>query len=206
MTGVVQQRALCPPTPALKIDQRHQYLSLWSGRWEGVADSKHCDLPLLSGFLPYRTPRGSCELRGSGPNLWFGVARALGFTISSVRLPPRPFVDLILDVCPHVSVLSVLPRRCNTLPDVVFLDLLSIPPVERLSGSYWRAWTTPHVFFFWAGDTDSSSLLGRGASSHVAPPSWLGRKVNYLVTLRVGRGHLRSMDNSGLVSTWGSRD
>ena len=147
----------------------------------GVADSKHCDLPLLSGFLPYRTPRGSCELRGFGPSLWFGVAWALGFLISSIQLPPGPFVDLMLDVCPNVwSVLSVLPRRCNTLPDVVFLDLLSISPVERLSGSYWRAWTTPHVFYFWAGDTDSSSPLGRGASSHVAPcppVGWVAKSI-----------------------------
>ena len=95
----------------------------------------------------------------------------MGFTISSVWLPPGPFVDLILDVCPNVLVLSVLPCRCNTLPDVVFLDLLSIPPVERLSGSYWRAWTTPHVFFFWAGDTDSSS------PAPCPPVGWVAKSI-----------------------------
>ena len=113
---------------------------LWSGRWDALADPRHCDLPLLNGYFPYRPPRGTCEIRGLSPNLWFAVVPALGFWISSLRFPDGPFVDLCGAVCLGASILAATPRRCNRLPDVVFLDLLLLPLVSRLATTYWRAW------------------------------------------------------------------
>ena len=52
---------------------------LWSGRRAALANPLHCDLPLLNGYFPFRPPRGTCEVRGSSPNLWLAVVPALGF-------------------------------------------------------------------------------------------------------------------------------
>ena len=120
---------------------------LWSG-WQAALDNPwHCDLPLLNGYLPYRTPGGSCEIRGASRNLWFAVLPALGFRILSIRSPAGPCVDLCGFVCPGALVLATTLCRCNRLPDAVFLDLLLLPLVSRLATSYWQAWEVPHVFF-----------------------------------------------------------
>ena len=153
---------------------------LWSG-WRAALDNpRHCDLPLLNGYLPYRTPRGSCEIRGASPNLWFAVVPALGFRISSIRFPDGPFVELCGILCPGASILARTPRRCNRLPDVVFLDLLLLPSVSCLATTYWRAWEVPHVFFLWGGDLDLGAPAGRGRFSQVTPmppPGWTVRDI-----------------------------
>jgi hypothetical protein len=112
--------------------------------------------------------------------LWFAVMPALGFWILSICFPNGLFVDLCGTVCPGVSILAVTPRWCNRLPDVVFLDLLSLPSVSLLATTYWRAWAVPHVFFIWGGDTDLEALGGRGQLAQVAPqppPGWTVRDV-----------------------------
>ena len=119
---------------------------LWSGRRATLVVPQHCDLPLLNGYLPCRASRGSCKIQGASPNLWFAVAPALGFRISSFRFPDGPFVVLCGIVCPGALILAATPRRCNRLPDVVFLDLILLPLVSRLATTYWWAWEVPHVF------------------------------------------------------------
>ena len=109
---------------------------LWSGRRAAFADQRHCDLPVLNGYLPYRPPRGTCKIRGASPNLWFAVVPALGFWISSIRFPDGLFVDLCGAVCPGALILAATPHRCNRLPDVVFLDLLLLPSVSHLATTY----------------------------------------------------------------------
>ncbi len=150
MSGTPKLGTVCPsPYP------------LWSGRQAALADPRHCDFPLLNGYLPYRPTKGTCEIRGASPNLWFAVVPALGFRILSIRFPDGPFVDLCGAICPGALILAATPRRCNRLPDVVFLDLLSLPSVSRLATTYWRAWAVPHVFFVWGGDTDSEAPGGQ---------------------------------------------
>ena len=169
MSGTPKLGTVCPSS-----------YPLWSGRRAALADPRHCDLPLLNGYFPYRPPRGTCEVRGASPNLWFAVVPALGFWIASLRFPDGPFVDLCGAVCPGASIVAATPRRCNRLPDVVFLDLLSLPSVARLATAYWRAWAVPHVFFVWGGDTDSGAPGGRGRLAQVAPqppPGWTVRDV-----------------------------
>ena len=158
MSGTPKLGTVCPSS-----------YPLWSGRRAARADPRHCDLPLLNGYFPYRPPRGTCEIRGLSPNLWFAVVPALGFWISSLRFPDGPFVDLCGAVCPGASIVAATPRRCNRLPDVVFLDLLSLPSVARLATSYWRAWAVPHVFFVWGGDTDSGAPGGRRRLAQGSP-------------------------------------
>jgi hypothetical protein len=150
---------------------------LWSGWRAALADPRHCDLPLLNSYLPYRPPRGTCEIQGASPNLWFAVVPALGFWISSIRFPDCPFVDLCGAVCPGALILAATPRRCNRLHDVVFLDLLLLPLVSRLATTYWRAWAVSHVFFVWGGDTDLEARGGRGRLAQVAPQPPLGWTV-----------------------------
>ena len=58
---------------------------LWSGRRAALVNPRHCDLPLLNGYFPYRPPRGTCEVRGASPNLWLAVVPALGFRSQSAR-------------------------------------------------------------------------------------------------------------------------
>ena len=121
MSGTPKLGTVCPsPYP------------LWSGRRVALTDPRHCDLPFLNGYLPYRPPRGTCEIPGASPNLWFAVVPALRFWISSIRFPDGPFVDLCGAVCPGASILAATPRRCNRLPDVVFLDLLLLPRSHAL--------------------------------------------------------------------------
>jgi hypothetical protein len=100
--------------------------TLWSGL-QGPLHDPHCDLPLIRGFLPFRGSRGSCEVLGVRPNLWFTVAGALGFTVSSFRTLDESFGSLLTTFCPAASALAAVPRQCNRLPDVVFSDLASLP-------------------------------------------------------------------------------
>ncbi len=97
------------------------------------------------------------------------MVAALEFWITSFCFPKGPFVALLEASCPAALVLATTPRRCNKLPDVIFLDLLLLPSVSKLETSYWRSWAVPHVFFLWAGDTDSNAPSARGKSAHVAP-------------------------------------
>ena len=71
----------------------------------------------------------------------------MGFRVVLIRFPKGPFVGLFASVCPEALVLAAVPRLCNTLPDVVFLDLLLLMSVSCLSTKYWWAWVAPHVFF-----------------------------------------------------------
>ena len=167
---------------------------LWSGRRAALDDPRHCNLPLLNSYLPYCTPRGSCEIRGALPNLWFAVVPALGFRILSVRFTAGPFVDLCGFVCPGASVLATTQRRCNRLPVAVFLDLLLLPLVSCLATLYWQAWEVPHVFFVWGGDLDLGAPAGRGRFAQVAPmppPGWTVRDIG-LSHCEAGGGTLGS--------------
>ena len=128
----------------------------------------HSDQLLVRGFLKYWTPRGCCEIRGAGPSLWFAAAQASGFTISTIRCTYETFGALIKPFCGSPRVLSACPRRFNTLPDVVFSDLGSLPWGPG-SGKYWEGWRTTHVFFCLGLDTDTV-----GAS----PPGWMARSVS----------------------------
>jgi hypothetical protein len=118
----------------------------------------HCDLPLLHGYLPYRPSRGTYEIRSSSPNLWFTVAGALGFRVTSLRCHSPHFADTVSPFCPQAALLVATPRRCNTLPDVIFSDVLSLPWGDLY---HWEQWATPHVFFVSAGDTDLEEWGGR---------------------------------------------
>ena len=140
---------------------------LWSGQTGGRVDS-HSDQLLVQGFLKYRTPRGCCEIRGAGPSLLFAAAQASGFTISTIRCTYETFVALIKPFCGSPQVLSARLRRFNTLPDVVFSDLGSLPWGPG-SDKYWEGWRTTHVFFCLGLDTDTV-----GAS----PPGWTARSVS----------------------------
>ena len=105
---------------------------------------------------------------------------ALGFQILSIRFPNGPFVELCGIVCPEALILATTPRRCNRLPDVIFLDLLSLPSVSRLATTYWRAWEVPHVFYVWGGNSDSGAPGGGGWLAQVAPmppPGWRVRDI-----------------------------
>jgi hypothetical protein len=138
--------------------------------WQAALDDpRHCNLSLLNGYLPYRTPRGSCEIQGASPNLWFAVVPALGFRILSICFPDGPFVGLCRIVCPGALILATTPCWCNRLPDVVFHDLLLLPLVSCLATAYWRACEVPHVFFVWGGDLDLGAPGGRGRLAQVAP-------------------------------------
>ena len=162
-----------------KLDPHSQLVSrLWSGCRDPVVDT-HCDLPLLRGFLPFRSPRGSCELRAACPCLWFAVVGALGFRVTSICCPDPPFVAVVSKFWPEASILSPSPRRCNRLPDVIFSDLISLPWDPHCPQVYWDAWPTPHVFFCPAGDSDVEAWGGRGCC--LAPPApprgWLARSI-----------------------------
>ena len=95
--------------------------ALWAGRQAGVRDG-HSDQLLVGGFLLYRLSRGTCEVRGADPNLWFAVTKALDFKVTSIRCPYLPFVDLVRRFCPGVTALSAAPQRFDSLPEIVFLD------------------------------------------------------------------------------------
>ena len=149
---------------------------LWAGRLRPVTVA-HCDLPLLHGYLPYRPSRGTCEIRSSSPNLWFTVARALGFRVTLLRCQSPHFADMISPFFPQAALLATTPRRCNTLPDVIFSDVLSLPWGDRY---YWEHWATPHVFFVSAGDTDLEEWGGRipfRSNPHL-PSGWTACSVS----------------------------
>lgn len=144
----------------------HEPSCLWSGRTGGRVDP-HSDQLLVRGFLKYRSSRGWCEIRAAGPNLWFAAAQALGFQIALIRSAFTPFVDLIRPFCGSARVLSAHPRRFNSLPDIVFLDLGSLPWGPG-SDKYWEGWRTTHVFFCSGEDTDADDGV-RAAPPRRAP-------------------------------------
>ena len=149
---------------------------LWAGRLRSVLDA-HCDLPLIHGYLPFRPSRGTCEIRSSSPNLWFTVARALGFWVTSLRCQSPLFASMILPFCPRAMVLAATPRHCNTLPDVVFTDVLSLPLGDR---SYWSQWATPHVFFASMGDSNLEEWGGHIPlrPTQLQPSGWTACSVS----------------------------
>ena len=144
----------------------------------------HSDLLLARGFLPFRRPRGSCEVRGHSANLWCAAARALGFNVSSIWCPDPLFVGHIQGLGVQVKSLASLPRRLcrpHCLPDVVFLDVASIP-LGPDSVEYWGMWMTPHLFYCLC--SDNSVALG-GSVHHLLgntgitpPPGWAVRSVH----------------------------
>ena len=144
--------------------------ALWAGRQAGVWDS-HSDQLLVRGFLPYRPSRGTCEVRGAGPNLWFAVAKALGFMVTSIRCPYLPFVDLVVRrFCPGVSALLAAPQRFDSLPELVLLDAESLPSGPEVH-RYWDRWLTTHVFYTGGQDADSGLGMG-GVQSARLPSGW----------------------------------
>jgi hypothetical protein len=148
--------------------------ALWAGRQAGVWDS-HLDQLLVRGFLPYRPSRGTCEVRGAGLNLWFAVAKALGFTVTLIRCPYLPFVDLVRRFCPGVSVLSAAPQRFDSLPELVLLDAESLPSGPE-AHRYWDRWLTTHVFYTGGHDADSGLGMG-GVQSARLPSGWSAQTV-----------------------------
>jgi hypothetical protein len=147
-----------------------------------VADP-HSDLLLARGFLPFRRPRGSCEVRGRSANLWYAATRALGFDVLSIRCPDPVFVGHIQGLGVQVKSLASLPRhlrRPHCLPDVVFSDIGSIP-LGPDSVEYWDMWTTPHLFYC-LGSDDSVALGGSahhssGNTAITPPHGWVARSV-----------------------------
>ncbi len=156
------------------------------------------DQLLVRGFLKFRLPRGCCEVRGAGPNLWFAVAGALGFRVTTIRCAYPLFVDLIGSFCGGPWSLSPWPRQCNSLPDVVFLDLGALPWGPG-SDKYWERWWTPHVFYCQGADND---LVKTRAG---APPPHMPNGVDFVLycaePLRRRGCNFRTLDHGGLVST-----
>ena len=140
-----------------------------------MVDDAHCNQPMLHGFRKHRSPRGKCEIRGTGPNLWFAVAPALGFQVGSFRFTHSEFAQLMEGYCPQAVTLDAHSRRCNTLPTIIFSDAISLP-CGRDSEVYWAYWRTPHVFFYQDGDSD---LVGRsGKTRPCAPTNWEERVIH----------------------------
>ena len=84
-------------------------------------------------------------------------------------------MDLIRPFCGGARVLSARPRRFNSLPDVVFLDLGSLPWGTG-SNKYWEGWRTTHVFFCSGEDTDAAGGA-RAAPPPPCPTGWSSRLV-----------------------------
>ena len=155
---------------------------LWSGKLAGKVDP-HLDLLLARGFLPYRRPRGSCEVRGRLTNLWYAAAKALGFNVTLIRCPDPLFLGSIKGLGVQAKSLALLPqrlRRPHSFPDVVFSDVASIP-LGSDAVEYWGTWTTPHLFYCFG--SDNSVALG-GSAHHplgkaaiTSPPGWAARSV-----------------------------
>jgi hypothetical protein len=128
--------------------------------------------------------------------LWFAVAQALGFQIASIRSAFTPFVDLIRPFCGSARVLSAHPRRFNSLPDIVFLDLGSLPWGPG-SDKYWEGWRTTHVFFCSGEDTDADD--GVRAPPPPAVPHGVVLTVGCTLPPRGRGGNLGQMVCGGLV-------
>ena len=140
-----------------------------------MVDDAHCDQPMLHGFQTYRSPRGKCEIRGAGPNLWFAVAPALGFQVGSFRFSHSDFAQLMESYCPQAATLDAHTRRCNSLPEIIFLDPISLP-CGADSENYWAYWRTPHVFFYQDGDLDLAGYTGK--KRPCAPRNWEERAIH----------------------------
>jgi hypothetical protein len=84
---------------------------------------------------------------------------------------------MVVSFCPQAAVLAEAPRQCNTLPDVIFSNAMSLPWGDR---SYRAQWTTPHVFFISNGDTDLEEWGGRMPLQPppLHPPGWSSRLVS----------------------------
>ena len=97
-------------------------------------------------------------------------------TIPTIRCTYEPFVALIKPFCGSPRILSARPQRFNTLPDVVFLDLGSLPWGPG-SDKYWEGWRTTHVFFCLGLDTDTAGA----PMALLAPPcptGWMACSVS----------------------------
>ncbi len=132
------------------------------------------DRCLVRGFLKFWPPRGTCEVHGAGPNLWFAAVGLHGFKVTMVRCAYTPFVDLIGPFCGYPWVLLATPRRCNLLPDVDFSDLGSLPWGPG-SDKYWQSWLTMHIFSCGRADNDSSTP--ESTLILECPPGWSSRTV-----------------------------
>jgi hypothetical protein len=78
-------------------------------------------------------------------NLWYAATRALGFEIGTLCCPDALLVHQVLALYPGVKSLAPLLlwlRHPATLPDVVFLDLGSLP-LGPDSVAHWGAWWLP---------------------------------------------------------------
>ena len=147
--------------------------TLWSGLL-GTVEDAHTDLGLVHGFLPFRSTRGSCEVRASTPNLWFATARALGFKVVSVRSKSRKFAARMASFVGGAKILSPTLRRFSkrASPVVVFTDEAYLP---SSSSTYWTNYLVPHIFFCQHRDTDSVRL---GSSLPRAPYAWSVRALD----------------------------
>ena len=99
------------------------------------------------------------------------------FRVTSLRCQSPHFADMISPFCPHGALLAVTPRCCNTLPDVTFSDVLSLPWGDCY---YWVQWATPHVFFVSVGDTDLEEWGGRipFRPAPLPPSGWTAGSVS----------------------------
>jgi hypothetical protein len=160
---------LTPVGPSLPTTQNQLWLGL-----QGSVHNPHCNLPLLTGFLPFCPLRGICEVQGVGPNLWFAVVGALGFQVLTFCSGDPSFSSLLGSLCLAALQLATSPRRCNQLPDVIFTNLASLPWDVR---EYWAFWTTPHIFFIPAGDSevDDWGFCTPSWPPPVPPSGWMVR-------------------------------
>ncbi len=172
-------------SPLMLHNQPFTSPCLWSGRLAGVVDP-HSYQQLACGFLPYCWQGGLCEVWGGSANLWYAAAKALGFNISTICCLNPLMVCQVASLCMGVKSLAPLPGRLQCpprLPDVVFLDLASLP-LGSDSTEYWWVWQMLHIFYC-LGVNDSvltgvvSNSLGAGLAVAVPTPlpGWTARLV-----------------------------
>jgi hypothetical protein len=102
------------------------------------------------------------------------VAGALGFQVLTFCSGNPSFSSLLGSFCPAASQLATSPRRCNWLPDVILTNLASLPWDVR---AYWASWTTPHIFFIPAGDSEADDwgFCAPSRPPPVQPSGWTVR-------------------------------
>ncbi len=144
----------------------------------------HLDQQLARGFLPFCCLQGMCKVQGRRANLWYAMAKALGFEVKIIRCQDSVFVGQVSGFCPGLRSLTPYPgrlRRPNHLPDIIFLDSGSFL-MGPDSTEYWKSWTTPHLFYdLGIDDSVGGSIIGRrgastpvghGAAAHSPPTGW----------------------------------
>jgi hypothetical protein len=101
---------------------------------------------------------------------------------ASVGLPSRLFPLFSLGICtvdesycPQAATLDAHARRCNMLPEIIFLDAISLP-CGADSENYWAYWRTPHVFFYQDGDLDLAGHTGK--TRPCVPMNWEERAIH----------------------------